>query len=273
MCRSLLARVVGTGQGRSPHTLKIASNSVLRGPYGDQAAEATRDNGFMTSPTATVLVVDDERPLVHLVRSYLEREQFRVVEAFDGLQALEAARAEAPDVIVLDLMLPALDGLDVAREIRTFSDAYIIMLTAKTDEVDRVVGLSVGADDYLTKPFSPRELVARIHAMLRRPRDTERSRDVRRFGGLVIDVDAREIHCEGAPVELTRTEFDLLDALSERPRIVWSRGQLLERLRGSPAYQDEHVIDVHVGNLRRKLDDPDVIATVRGVGYRMGAGR
>lgn len=273
MCRSLLARVVGTGQGRSPHTLKIASNSVLRGPYGDQAAEAARDNGFMTSPTATVLVVDDERPLVHLVRSYLEREQFRVVEAFDGLQALEAARAEAPDVIVLDLMLPALDGLDVAREIRTFSDAYIIMLTAKADEVDRVVGLSVGADDYLTKPFSPRELVARIHAMLRRPRDTERSRDVRRFGGLVIDVDAREIHCEGAPVELTRTEFDLLDALSERPRIVWSRGQLLERLRGSPAYQDEHVIDVHVGNLRRKLDDPDVIATVRGVGYRMGAGR
>ena len=224
-------------------------------------------------PTVTVLVVDDERPLVHLVRSYLEREQFRVVEAFDGLQALQAARAEAPDVIVLDLMLPALDGLDVAREIRTFSDAYIIMLTAKAEEVDRVVGLSVGADDYMVKPFSPRELVARIHAMLRRPRGSERSRDVRRFGDLVIDADAREVHSDGAPVELTRTEFDLLDALSERPRMVWSRSQLLDRLRGTAEYRDEHVIDVHVGNLRRKLHNPDAIATVRGVGYRMGAGR
>ena len=228
----------------------------------------------METPTATVLVVDDERPLVRLVRSYLEREQFRVVEAFDGPLALATARAEAPDVIVLDLMLPGLDGLEVAREIRTFSDAYIIMLTAKAEEVDRVVGLSVGADDYLTKPFSPRELVARIHAMLRRPRSTERGgRDVRRFGDLVIDVDARQVRTDGEPVELTRTEFDLLEALSERPRVVWSRGQLLERLRGSPEYRDEHVVDVHVGNLRRKLGDPGAIVTVRGVGYRMGAGR
>jgi DNA-binding response OmpR family regulator len=226
----------------------------------------------MATSTATVLVVDDERPLVHLVRSYLEREQFRVVEAFDGRQALDAARAEAPDVVVLDLMLPGVDGLEVAREIRTFSDAYIIMLTAKADEVDRVVGLSVGADDYLTKPFSPRELVARIHAMLRRPRGgRDGGGDVRRFGDLVIDVDARQVHIEGQHVEVTRTEFDLLDALSERPRLVLSRGQLLERLRGSQEYRDEHVVDVHVANLRRKLDAPDAIVTVRGVGYRMGA--
>jgi len=229
--------------------------------------------GGMATSTATVLVVDDERPLVHLVRSYLEREQFRVVEAFDGRQALDAARAEAPDVIVLDLMLPGVDGLEVAREIRTFSDAYIVMLTAKAEEVDRVVGLSVGADDYVVKPFSPRELVARIHAMLRRPRGSGPGRDVRRLGDLVIDVDARQVHADGAPVELTRTEFDLLEALSERPRMVWSRSQLLDRLRGSPEYRDEHVIDVHVGNLRRKLGDPGVIVTVRGVGYRMGAGR
>lgn len=226
----------------------------------------------LATTAATVLVVDDERPLVHLVRSYLERERFRVIEAFDGRQALDAARTEAPDVIVLDLMLPGLGGLEVAREIRTFSDAYIIMLTAKAEEVDRVVGLAVGADDYVTKPFSPRELVARVHAVLRRPRASEPARDVRRFGDLVIDVAARQVRAEGGPVELTRTEFDLLEALSDRPRLVWSRGQLLERLRGSPAYRDEHVIDVHVGNLRRKLDDPDVVVTVRGVGYRMGAG-
>ncbi|HSJ43831.1 MAG TPA: response regulator transcription factor [Euzebyales bacterium] len=218
----------------------------------------------------TVLVVDDERPLVRLVRSYLERERFRVIEAFDGRTALDAARAEAPDVVVLDLMLPGVDGLEVARELRGFSDAYIIMLTAKAEEVDRIVGLSVGADDYLSKPFSPRELVARIHAMLRRPRGGRDRGDVRRLGDLVIDVDARQVHVDGRPVELTRTEFDLLDTLSERPRVVQSRGQLLERLRGSPEYRDEHVVDVHVANLRRKLDDPDVVVTVRGVGYRMG---
>jgi DNA-binding response OmpR family regulator len=227
-----------------------------------------------TRASATVLVVDDERPLVRLLRTYLERERFEVVEAFDGRQALREARAVAPDVIVLDLMLPGVDGLEVAREVRTFSDAYIIMLTAKAEEVDRVVGLSVGADDYLTKPFSPRELVARIHAMLRRPRERrggDEDEEVRRFGDLVIDVDAREVRVGGRSVELTRTEFDLLEALSERPRVVLSRGQLLERLRGSGEYRDEHVIDVHVANLRRKLDDPDVVVTVRGVGYRMGA--
>ncbi len=225
-----------------------------------------------TEPTTTVLVVDDERPLVRLVRSYLERERFRVVAAFDGRQAVDAARVEAPDVVVLDLMLPGVDGLEVAREIRGFSDAYIIMLTAKAEEVDRIVGLSVGADDYMTKPFSPRELVARIHAMLRRPRGGRDRGDVRRFGDLVIDVDARQVHIDGRPVELTQTEFDLLDALSERPRVVLSRGQLLQRLRGSSEYRDEHVVDVHVANLRRKLDDPDVVVTVRGVGYRMGTG-
>jgi DNA-binding response OmpR family regulator len=224
-----------------------------------------------TRTPTTVLVVDDERPLVRLLRTYLERERFEVVEAFDGWQALRMARDATPDVIVLDLMLPGPDGLEVAREIRTFSDAYIIMLTARAEEVDRVVGLSVGADDYLTKPFSPRELVARVHAMLRRPRRGGGDQRIRRFGDLVIDIDAREVRVGGRNVELTRTEFDVLEALSERPRVVLSRGQLLARLHGSDEYRDEHVIDVHVANLRRKLDDPDAVITVRGIGYRMGA--
>lgn len=226
-----------------------------------------------TRPT-TVLVIDDERPLVGLIRSYLQREGFEVIEAFDGSQAVQLARQSSPDVLVLDLMLPGIDGLEVTRQVRTFSDAYILMLTAKADEVDRVVGLTVGADDYLTKPFSPRELVARIHALLRRPRHNgSLPRTVRQFGDLVIDVDAREVRVGDSPVDLTQTEFDVLAALSARPRMVLSRSQLLRSVRGSDAYRDDHVIDVHVANLRRKLGDEDhqIIVTVRGVGYRMGS--
>lgn len=201
-----------------------------------------------------MLVVDDEQPLVGLVRGYLEREGFIVLEAFDGNQAVHVARDSAPDVLILDLMLPGLDGLEVARQVRTFSDAYILMLTAKAEEFDRVIGLSVGADDYLTKPFSPRELVARVHAMLRRPRGTgDDGQAVRQFDGLIIDVGAREVVVAGTPVDLTQTEFDVLDALSARPRMVMSRSQLLTHVRGSDAYRDDHVIDVHVANLRRKL--------------------
>lgn len=223
-----------------------------------------------------MLVVDDERPLVELVRGYLEREGFTVIAAFDGAHAIELARESAPDVLILDLMLPGVDGLEVARQVRTFSSAYILMLTAKADEIDRVTGLSVGADDYLTKPFSPRELVARVRAMLRRPRGDEGDSPViRRFAGLVIDVDAREVLVDGTPVELTQTEFDVLEALSGRPRVVLTRSQLLQRVRGSDAYRDGHIIDVHVANLRRKLgdDNHDLIITVRGVGYRMRAAR
>jgi DNA-binding response OmpR family regulator len=223
------------------------------------------------------LVVDDERPLVQVVSGYLTREGFDVVTAADGETAVVLARDSGPDVVVLDLMLPGIDGVEVCRRIRAFSDAYIIMLTAKSDEVDKLVGLSVGADDYLTKPFSPRELVARVRAMLRRPRAADSAAaGVRRFGALEIDPAGREVRVAGRPVELTRTEFDVLDVLSAQPRVAFSRRQLLERVWGGDWYGDEHVIDVHVGNLRRKLDDdaaqPRYIRTVRGVGYRMGAG-
>lgn len=225
-----------------------------------------------------VLVVEDEPPIVRVLVGYLEREGFEVTVAGDGETAVEAARQQRPDVVVLDLMLPGIDGLEVCRQIRTFSDAYVLMLTARTEEVDRVVGLSVGADDYLGKPFSPRELVARVRAMLRRPRADAPApvEPPRRFGDLVIDPASREASLAGRAVELTRTEFDLLDALSARPRQVVTREQLFERVWGGQWFGDPHVVDVHVANLRRKLGDdaqsPRYIRTVRGVGYRMGAG-
>ncbi len=225
------------------------------------------------------LVVDDEPPLVRVVSGYLEREGFEVDSAADGETALTMARAHRPDVVILDLMLPGIDGIEVCRRMRTFSDAYVIMLTAKSAEVDKLIGLSVGADDYLTKPFSPRELVARVRAMLRRPRAAAAApaADVRRFGALEIDPAAREVRVGGRAVELTRTEFDLLDTLSAEPRVVFSRRQLLARVwGGGDWYGDDHVIDVHVGNLRHKVGDdaarPRYIRTVRGVGYRMGPG-
>jgi DNA-binding response OmpR family regulator len=224
------------------------------------------------------LVVDDEPPLVQVVSGYLTREGFDVVTATDGEAAVAIAAQSRPDVIVLDLMLPGIDGVEVCRRVRAFSDAYIIMLTAKSDEVDKLVGLSVGADDYLTKPFSPRELVARIRAMLRRPRaeQHEPDREVRTFGALQIDTAAREVRLAGQAIELTRTEFDILDALSAHPRMAFSRRQLLERVWHGQWYGDDHVIDVHIGNLRRKLGDdaaqPRYIRTVRGIGFRMESG-
>ncbi len=222
----------------------------------------------------TVVVVDDERPLVDLVARYLRREGYEVHAAYDGEEALEVIGRVSPEVIVLDLMLPGIDGLEVARRVREDADPYIVMLTARTEEVDRIVGLRVGADDYVTKPFSPNELVARIQAMLRRPRKAAPVDDrVHRFGGLTIDAAAREVHVAGEPVELTRLEFDLLDTLSAEPRVVFSKQQLLDRVWGSSQFRDEHVVAVHVANLRRKLgdtsDEPRFVRTVRGVGYRM----
>lgn len=227
-----------------------------------------------------VLVIEDEQPISRLVATYLERENFVVDVAGTGESGVDLARANQPDVIVLDLMLPGMDGIEACRQIRTFSDAYIIMLTARTDEVDRLIGLSVGADDYVTKPFSPRELVARVRAMLRRPRSSTlgvTAEPPRRFGELTIDTAAREAQLAGEPVELTRTEFDLLDTLSAAPRVAFSRRQLLEQVWGGDWYGDDHVIDVHIANLRHKLEDdpraPRFVRTVRGVGYRMGEGR
>jgi DNA-binding response OmpR family regulator len=184
-----------------------------------------------------------------------------------------------PDVVVLDLGLPSLDGVEVCRQLRTFSDAYVVMLTARTDEVDTLIGLSVGADDYVTKPFSPRELMARIQAMLRRPRALAGGPGApatRTFGALVVDPEGRDVWVHGEPVALTRTEFDLLEALSARPRMAFSREQLIETVWGASWVGDEHLVDVHIGHLRRKLgDDPAegrYVRTVRGVGYRMGSG-
>ena len=233
-----------------------------------------------------VLVVDDEQALADLVATYLTRDGFEVSMAHDGQGAVDLAREVDPDVMVLDLGLPGVDGVEVCRIVRTFSDCYIIMLTARTDEVDKLIGLSVGADDYLTKPFSPRELLARIHAMLRRPRasttsGTSPGRVVeappRLFGALSIDVAAREVHLDGEPVVLTRTEFDVLEALSARPKLAFSRRQLIDAVWDQTWVGDEHLVDVHVGHLRRKLGDdpgsPRYVRTVRGIGYGMGDGR
>ena len=230
------------------------------------------------SPAALrALVVDDEPPLVKIVSTYLEREGFEVASAGDGERAVALARELEPDVIVLDLMLPGIDGIEACRQIRAFSDAYIVMLTARVEEIDRIVGLSTGADDYVTKPFSPGELMARVRAMLRRPRSSAQPIDgVRRFGELEIDPAAREVRLRGAPVELTKIEFDLLDVLSGEPRIAFSRERLLERVWGGEWFGDDHVVDVHIGKLRAKLGDdsraPTYVRTIRGVGYRMGEG-
>jgi DNA-binding response OmpR family regulator len=230
------------------------------------------------------LVVDDEVPLADVVASYLKREMFEVHLAHDGRDALAMAREADPDVVILDIGLPGVDGIEVCRQLRAFSDAYIIMLTARDTELDTIVGLSVGADDYVTKPFSPRELVARIRAMLRRPRRAstpgvdsgEIVSPPRVFGALRINVDSREAHLDETPIMLTRTEFDVLAALSARPGTVLTRRHLLETIWGDAWVGADNVVDVHIGHLRRKLGDnpaaPRYVTTVRGVGYRMGAG-
>jgi DNA-binding response OmpR family regulator len=226
----------------------------------------------------SALVVDDAEEFRELVGSVLRRDGFRVETAADGDGALATARSSDPDVVVLDIGLPGIDGVEVCRRLRTFSDAYVVMVTARQEEVDKLIGLSVGADDYVTKPFSPRELVARIRAMLRRPRaggGPDRGA-VRRLGDLELDPDAREVRVQGRVVELTRIEFDLLGALSAHPRVALSRAQLLEQVWGPSWFGDDHVVDVHVSKLRQKLGDdpraPRFLRTVRGVGYRLDAG-
>lgn len=226
-----------------------------------------------------VMIVDDEAPIRDIVRRYLEADGYKVVDAADGSEALRRFAAQPADVVILDVMMPGMDGLEVLRRLRAVSDLYVIMLTARAEEVDRLVGLAVGADDYITKPFSPRELVARVKAVLRRPRSpgATSSDDVLRLAGLEIDRSRREVRLDGAPVELTALEFNLLAAMAASPGLVFTRRQLLERIWGYDFYGDERVVDVHIRNLRRKLADdverPRFIATVRGVGYKMGGRR
>lgn len=219
-----------------------------------------------------VLIVEDDTQQAAVTQRLLEKEVFEVTVCHDAESGLDLARSLSIDLVVLDLNLPGMDGIEACRELRTFSDAYVIMLTGLDSETDRVVGLSVGADDYIAKPYSPRELVARIRAMQRRPRVTESGAPPREFGALRIDPGAREVTVEGKPVELSRTEFDLLDALADQPRVTLSRRQLLEAVWGENWFGDDHVIDVHMSNLRKKLGNRGYVVTVRGFGYRMGLG-
>ena len=221
---------------------------------------------------ATILVVDDEPKITQLVRDYLERAGFSVVTAGDGSEALMRARTESPDLVVLDLGLPQLDGLDVTRLIRREADIPIIMLTARDDETDKLIGLELGADDYVTKPFSPRELVARVRAVLRR-RDRAGADDVLRVGELELDVPRMRLEVAGVVVELTATEFTLLAAMARQPGRVFTRAQLLDAIHGVAFESYERAIDAHVKNLRRKIEpvphDPRYLLTVYGVGYRL----
>lgn len=222
-----------------------------------------------------ILVVDDEQNIINLVTAYLQKEGYEVHTAMDGPTGLKAARTLKPDLIVLDVMLPGMDGIDLLTHLRRESDVYVIMLTAKSDETDKIVGLSVGADDYLTKPFSPRELVARIKAALRRygqPGGSAAENRVLAFRQLRIDVDARQVWKHNQPVELTTIEFDLLHALAEHRGRVLSREQLLQQVWGHDFYGEERVVDVHLGHVRKKIETdparPELIITVRGAGYR-----
>jgi len=228
--------------------------------------------------TTKILIVDDELKIIRTVRAYLERAGFAVVTASDGPTALATFRHERPGLVVLDLGLPGTDGLDVTRSLRRESDVPIIMLTARVEEADKLVGLELGADDYLTKPFSPRELVARVRAVLRRAGGkTEGARATLTVGDLSIDPACRLVQAGEQSVELTPTEFDLLWTLAQSPGRVFTRLELLDKVQGYSYEGYERTIDVHIKNLRRKLDGalkaPCPIRTVYGVGYKFGEGR
>ncbi len=222
----------------------------------------------------TILVVDDEQSILNIVSAYLQAEGYTVHTATDGPSGLKAARAFKPDLIVLDIMLPGMDGIEVLQHLRRESDVYVIMLTAKAEETDKVIGLSVGADDYLTKPFSARELVARVKAALRRygQSGVTVENNILSFRRLRIDVGARQVWKDDQPIDLTTIEFDLLHALAEHRGRVLSREQLLERVWGHDFYGEDRVVDVHLGHVRKKVEtdptNPELIVTVRGVGYR-----
>ncbi len=229
-----------------------------------------------------VLVVEDEIELAAVIISYFEREGYIVDSAVDGPSAVEKASAGKPDLVILDVMLPGFDGIEVCRQIRSFSDAYILMLTAREEEIDKIVGFAVGADDYVVKPFSPRELIARSKAILRRHRSpsldasTEDRTDVIGFGEILLNSNSRTVFLGDRLVELTKTEFDLLKIMMEHPKNVFSRRTLLESVWGGEWFGEIHVVDVHVGHLRKKLSDAGgtdgLIRTIRGIGYGMDLG-
>jgi len=219
-----------------------------------------------------VLVIEDDRDIRKVITSYLEREGLRVTEATDGVTGLKLAEELRPDIVILDLMLPVMGGYEVMRRLREQGPMPVILVTARGEEADRVVGLELGADDYVIKPFSPRELVARVNAVLRRTRPPGTARPVHVFPGLTIDVDRRRVEVDGLPVELTYLEFELLSALAAAPGRVFTRAELLDRVWGSDFEGTDRVVDVHVSGLRDRLGDdpaaPRFLHTLRGVGYR-----
>jgi DNA-binding response OmpR family regulator len=220
----------------------------------------------------TVLVVEDEIEIARVVRDYLRNAGFEVIVVGDGGSAVASVRSAKPDLLVLDLGLPGRDGLDVAREIRRWSDTPIVMLTARGDETDRIVGLEIGADDYVVKPFSPKELVARVRAVLRRTRTAARGDEVVRAGDVEIDTAKMRVSVGGTQVDLTPTEFQLLATLAREPGRVFTRSQLLDAVHGVAIESYERAIDAHVKNIRRKIEpqpgSPRYVVTVHGVGYR-----
>ena len=226
-----------------------------------------------------ILVVEDEQNILNLITTYLKADGFVVHTARDGVAALRQARAVKPNLVVLDVMLPGMDGLEVCKQLQAELGVYVLMLTARAEEVDKIVGLSVGADEYMTKPFSPRELVARVKAILRRRShgvalsgEIEPVREIK-LGGLTLNPDTRDVTLNGKVIDLTGREFELVFAMAEQPNRVFSRDQLLERVWGSNFAGIDRVVDVHIGLIRKKLEedpaDPKLIQTIRGVGYKL----
>jgi DNA-binding response OmpR family regulator len=224
-------------------------------------------------PSNKILVVDDEKQIVEIVKAYLERDGYKIIIAYDGKAAIETARKEHPDLLVLDLMLPGISGWDVCRTLRKESDVPIIMLTARDDTTDKIVGLELGADDYVTKPFDPKELVSRVRAVLRRYENKPALTHIINTGELSIDFERRTVHRGDTVIDLTSTEFDLLKALAESPGRVYTRMQLLDKIQGEAYEGYERTIDSHIKNLRKKIESdsnhPEYIITVHGAGYKL----
>ncbi len=224
--------------------------------------------------TETILIIEDEPKVARLARDYLEKNNYRVFIANDGKSGLATARGEKPDLLILDLMLPEMDGLDVCRALRRESDIPIIMLTARAEETDRLIGLELGADDYITKPFSPRELVARVRALLRRAKGRVYQSGIIRVSDLELNTESHTLDLAGEDIHLTRIEFNLLETMARHPSQIFSRAQLLENLHGVAYIGYDRSIDAHIKNLRRKIEDnpaePKYILTVYGVGYKFG---
>lgn len=220
---------------------------------------------------AKILIIDDEPSIHNVVTAYLKAEGYEFLSAMDGMSGLSVARTFKPDVIILDVMLPGMDGIELLANLRRESNVYVIMLTARSEETDKIIGLSVGADDYLTKPFSPRELIARIKAALRRIQNTNNPSEtssILAFSNIRIDPSERRVWVSEQLIELTAVEFDLLVALAQHHGMVLSREQLLEKAWGYDYFGDTRVVDVHVGHVRQKLGEDRFIETIRGVGYR-----